>query len=152
MNKLEHKIPPPLVALIAAILIWGSSRFLPQFALGEAASVLAAVLFTLGGLISVLGVLSFRKAKTTVNPLLPDTASSLVTSGIYRFTRNPMYLGLSILLLGLCVLLSSAFGLLWLLVFVLYIHHFQILPEEQAMQKLFAEQFTEYRRSVRRWL
>lgn len=152
MNKLDHKIPPPLVALITALLMWGSSRFLPHVNLGGAATLLAAALFALGGVISVLGVLSFRKASTTVNPLAPDTASSLVTSGIYRFTRNPMYLGLSVVLLGLGLFLSSPWVLLWVPVFMAYIQRFQVLPEEQAMQKLFGESFTKYRQSVRRWL
>jgi protein-S-isoprenylcysteine O-methyltransferase Ste14 len=106
----------------------------------------------LGSLIALGGVLSFAKAKTTIDPTQPEKASHLVTSGMFVVTRNPMYLGMVFLCLGGVVYLKSPFSLLGVVAFVLYIQRFQIRPEEAAMRKLFGEQFIEYCVRTRRWL
>jgi protein-S-isoprenylcysteine O-methyltransferase Ste14 len=98
------------------------------------------------------GFVAFRHAKTTVNPLSPANSSSLVTSGIYRFTRNPMYVGLALVLLAWALFLSSPWSLLGPLVFVLYINRFQIVPEERILSGIFGEAYSAYRTKVRRWL
>ena len=95
---------------------------------------------------------SFRRARTTVNPLKPESASALVISGIYRHTRNPMYLGFAIILLGWCVLLGSAWAVLGVAGFVLYIGRFQIRPEERALRELFGAEFDAFCSRVRRWV
>jgi protein-S-isoprenylcysteine O-methyltransferase Ste14 len=110
------------------------------------------MLATAGACISLMAVISFRRARTTVNPLRPGTASTLVTGGIYRHTRNPMYLGLSIILLGWAVYLANAPALLLLPGFVLYIYRFQIVPEERTLAALFGAEYQAYRTRVRRWL
>ncbi|WP_210307157.1 methyltransferase family protein [Paenochrobactrum gallinarii] len=96
-----------------------------------------------------------RRPSTTsspINPLRPETTSALVTTGIYRYSRNPMYVGFALFLLAFAVLLSSPGALLGVLGFVLYIDRFQILPEEQALNVLFGADFTNYCTQVRRWL
>ena len=90
---------------------------------------------------AVSGGISFHQAKTTVNPLKPETASSLVTSSVYSYTRNPMYLGLAIILLAWTLYLGAAGGLLGVVGFLAYIQRFQIIPEERAMAQLFGDQF-----------
>jgi protein-S-isoprenylcysteine O-methyltransferase Ste14 len=95
---------------------------------------------------------AFRRAQTTITPLKPETASSLVSTGIYGFTRNPMYLGLLTVLIGWAVYLAAPFALFGPLFFWLYIGRFQIVPEERALSALFGDRFTQYTAKVRRWL
>lgn len=97
-------------------------------------------------------MLSFRKARTTVNPLKPETASALVSSGVYRYTRNPMYLGFAIVLIAWSIFLAWPPALLGVLGFVMYMNIFQIGPEERALASLFGREFTQYCSQVRRWL
>lgn len=98
------------------------------------------------------GVLSFRRMETTVNPLTPEATTTMVTSGIYRFSRNPMYLGFLFVLVGWAIHLSNLLGFAFLPLFVWYMNRFQILPEERALASKFYEVFTAYKRSVRRWI
>ena len=153
MSKLELKVPPPAVALLVAIAMWlaayGSGA--PAFALPGRRAITIA-LAVLGIAISVAGVVSFRRARTTVNPTRPDAASSLVVTGIYRLTRNPMYLGLLLVLAGWAIYLSNAVTFVGPLLFLLYINRFQIVPEERALAARFGLAFDDYRRRTRRWI
>ena len=106
----------------------------------------------IGLFVMLAGVLSFRRMKTTVNPLQPGAATALVTGGVYRYTRNPMYLGMLLLLIGWAVYLSSPIALIGVLVFWFYISRFQIRPEERALAKLFGDGFSDYASRVRPWL
>jgi protein-S-isoprenylcysteine O-methyltransferase Ste14 len=121
---------------------------MPKFARLAGTATLAVV----GVVIALGGVVSFRRAKTTVNPLKPETSASLVTSGVYSFTRNPMYLGMAMVLLAWSVFLSSAWSLVGPLLFASYITRFQIIPEERVLDKLFGASFAEYKKRVRRWI
>jgi protein-S-isoprenylcysteine O-methyltransferase Ste14 len=113
----------------------------------------AAAAIALAGIaFSAAGVLAFRRARTTVNPTRPEEATQLVRSGVYRITRNPMYVGLACLLVAWAVFLSSPWALLGPLAFVLYIGRFQIAPEERALAKLFGSDYSAYQAEVRRWL
>ena len=115
--------------------------------------VVAAIAIALAGIaFSIAGVAALRRAKTTPNPLKPRTTSSLVTSGVYRFTRNPMYVGLALGLLGWAVFLSSAWSLLGPLVFILYMTRFQIVPEERALSGIFGAAYSDFQARVCRWL
>ena len=153
MKNLELKIPPPAVALLLAIAMWlaASASGALAFTLpGRLAIAIAAA--ALGVAISVAGVVSFRRAKTTVNPTKPGAASSLVATGIYRLTRNPMYLGLLLVLAGWAIYLSNAVTFVGPLLFLLYINRFQIVPEERALAARFGLAFDDYRRRTRRWI
>ncbi|MFC5698794.1 methyltransferase family protein [Pseudomonas sp. GCM10022186] len=153
MNWLEHRIPPPLVAILFGILMWLLSLLTPTI---DAAAVwrtgASLALLLVGVAVCLSGVLSFHRAATTVNPLKPDTATALVSAGIYRYTRNPMYLGFAIVLVAWSIYLASPIALLGVAGFVLYMNRFQIGPEEQALAGLFGEAFSAYRIRVRRWL
>jgi protein-S-isoprenylcysteine O-methyltransferase Ste14 len=115
-------------------------------------SVGAGAIAVCGGALSAAGYIAFRRAQTTINPLRPANASSLVTSGIYRFSRNPMYLGLLLVLIGWALRLSSLPALAGPLIFLLYIRRFQIAPEEEALAARFGKAYSEYTARVRRWL
>ncbi len=156
MNALENKIPPPIVTLSCAIAMWFISKPNGQITSLDSTPLLqifiGALLFFIGCLYIIAGFMAFRSEKTTVNPLRPETASSLVISGIYRNTRNPMYLGLLFYLLGWGSYLGSIPSLLFIGFFVLFMNRFQIKPEERAMESLFGKEYLEYKSSVRRWL
>ena len=153
MRALELKVPPPIVALVMAIAMWflsrlpASSETLPVVRL-----LLAVGLAAVGAVISLSGVLAFRRAKTTVNPLKPESSSSLVIAGVYKLTRNPMYVGMLFLLLALAAFLWSVWSLLGPLGFVAYMGRFQIAPEERVLAGLFGTEYAEYKARVRRWL
>jgi protein-S-isoprenylcysteine O-methyltransferase Ste14 len=152
-SGLALKVPPVAVGLIAAALMWIVSSAVPAFDFRfPAKSVFALGLALIGGLTCLAGVVSFRRAKTTVNPMKPDSTSSLVVSGIYRYTRNPMYLGFLLILLGWAAFLSNVLAFVFLPAFTLYMNRFQISPEERVLAAVFAQEYAEYRTSVRRWL
>ena len=113
---------------------------------------LAIVIALLGGAFSLTGMISFRRAKTTVNPMQPEKTSSLVSSGVYTVTRNPMYVGLLLVLVGWAVFLSSAVALAGPVAFFFYIGRFQIAPEERVLVQMFGPKYVEYKAKVRRWL
>jgi protein-S-isoprenylcysteine O-methyltransferase Ste14 len=153
MKSLELKIPPPAIALLAACAMWLVSRSAPLPGVPDDIAILAAGTLALAGVaIALAGVITFRQASTTVHPGKPQETSALVTSGVYRMSRNPMYLGLLLVLLGLAVLLSSAWSLAGPVAFVLYISRFQILPEERVLLAKFGEAYAGYKSRVRRWL
>ena len=153
MHALELKIPPPIVALLIAAAMWGVALATPGTALPAKFRLVATIAIALGGVsMAIAGVAAFRRAKTTLHPLQPETTSSLVTSGVYRFTRNPMYVGLALVLLAWAVFLSSAWSLLGPLVFILYMTRFQIMPEERVLSGIFGAPYFEYQAKVRRWL
>ncbi len=153
MNALELKIPPVALALLVGAAMWGVAVWVPGLAgpLPRLPAV-ALLLVLAGALVALLGVASFRRAKTTVNPTTPGAASALVDSGIYRYSRNPMYLGLLLVLAGWGLWLAHALALLGLPAFVVYMNRFQIAPEERALTAVFGDAFAAYRHKVRRWI
>ena len=153
MRSLELKIPPPWVALAIAAAMWGFAPMAARIEIPIALRIGVGLVAALTGFgIAISGVIAFRRAHTTVSPLKPETASRLVTSGLYRFTRNPMYLGLCLVLTGWAFFLSSALMLLGPLAFIVYITRFQIVPEERMLSMLFREAFADYQAKVRRWI
>ena len=153
LKFVELKVPPPLVALFMAGLSWLAAWAAPtlRFVLPHRNGIVLA-LFVAAVCVSVLGVASFRRARTTLNPLRPENASVLVMSGIYRYTRNPMYLGLLLALLAWAIFLSNALAFVFLPAFILYMNRFQIAPEERVLVSMFGQEFTAYLSKVRRWL
>lgn len=153
MSFLNNRVPPPVVALLMAALMW----WLSDAAMAGVAwpswvrwMALPALVIGLG--FDLAGLYEFWRLKTTVNPLSPERASQLVTRGVYRITRNPMYVGLAWSLLAWALYLPNPLTLLGPVAFVAYITRFQIQPEEQVLLRLFGEPYAHYMTSVRRWL
>lgn len=152
MRFLEHRIPPPVIALVLAAFMWGVSGYRPVLGLASGLRLPLAIVIALAGVaFDLLGLLAFRRSRTTINPLRPDRASALVTHGIYRITRNPMYVGLALLLLAWALYLDAAWALVGPVLFVAAITRFQIVPEERILRARFPE-FDAYAARVRRWL
>ena len=154
MKSLELKVPPPIVAILIGAAMWGLS-YVPPVADVPTYIRIAAGLVTAtpGAIFALAGSTRIRRANTTINPMRPENASLLVTTGIFALTRNPMYVGLLFVVVGWAVFLSA----LWALLlgpagFVLYLTRFQIRPEERALSRLFGAQYSAYRSRVRRWL
>ncbi len=118
----------------------------------QGSSVLSFVLILLGFGVLILAARSFKEHSTTINPIKIETASSLVVSGIFNYSRNPMYLGMALILIGLSLKFNPIGGLIFTALFIVFITNFQIKPEEKAMQKIFGEKFINYKNKVRRWL
>lgn len=153
MRTLELKIPPLVVGVLIAACMWLVSWAQPALAFTFALHRIVAVSLGLAGVaIAGWAIVSFGRASTTINPMKPDASSSLVTSGIYAFTRNPMYLGLLVALVGWVLFLSNALAFLLLPAFVVYMNRFQIEPEERALTTLFGHEFVAYTSRVRRWI
>ena len=153
MKALEVRIPPVAVTLLFGAAMWGIAQFMPAYDPPHALTVIAAGLFLVGsGVIGIGGILAFRRAGTTVNPLQPKASSTLVIDGVYRYTRNPMYLALLMLLFAWGITLSNPYAMLAAWGFVPYMNRFQIVPEERAMIQRFGPQFLRYAARVRRWI
>lgn len=153
MPTLEHRIPPLVVVAVVAAGMWSTAGLGPRLNLGPGLTRWLVVgLAAAGAVFVLLGVGAFRASRTTVNPLQPARASTLVTGGVYRVTRNPMYVGMALLLAAWAVRLSAVLPFAGLVVFVTFMTRFQILPEERALQGLFGDQFSTYAARVRRWL
>jgi len=151
MNWLERKIPPLLLLFGCAALMWQLAQWLPTPG-WTAGNPWSGLLVLAGALVSVSGVLTFRLARTTANPIQLDRSSSLVQHGIYRLSRNPMYLGFVFALTGFAWWLGSLSACVGILVLVVWLNRFQITPEERALQQIFGEPYLQYCQRVRRWL
>jgi protein-S-isoprenylcysteine O-methyltransferase Ste14 len=153
MRILDLKVPPLAVGALLAALMWLVSRLIPGFNfVFPGREFLALTLAIAGAMIIVLGVASFRRAKTTINPMKPELSSSLVISGIYKLSRNPMYLGFLLVVVGWAVFLSNALAFVFVAAFIFYMNRFQIEPEEKTLAGKFGQEFLDYKSRVRRWL
>jgi protein-S-isoprenylcysteine O-methyltransferase Ste14 len=153
MNSLELKIPPPAIAALVAAAMWALSRVTPSLQVPPVVRLFSTLVVALAGVaFSVAGVIAFRRANTTINPTKPKLTSSLVISGIYAVSRNPMYVGLLLGLVPWAIYMSSIWALLGPVAYFLYIGRFQIAPEERALTDLFGAEYTVYMSKVRRWL
>lgn len=152
MPTLELRIPPLALVLLCAAAMAAIACTVPASVDIPGRWAIAGAFVLMGAAVALAGVMAFRRNQTTVNPLTPEQSSTLVAVGIYRFSRNPMYLGFLLALLGWGVYLGNWAAALWLPVFVAYMNRFQIQPEERALTRLFGPQFEDYARSVRRWL
>lgn len=153
MQWLELKIPPLLVWLVFAAAMLGVAYAAPGLSFTLAgSSAFALALVALGVVVAFAGVIAFRHKRTTVNPFTPSASSSVVSGGVYRLSRNPMYLGFLLALAGGAVYLSNAAAALLLPAFVAYMSNYQIKPEERALLTKFGPEFAEYMSRVRRWV
>ena len=151
-RSLQLKVPPVALVLLAGLVMWalpplaGTAFFQPY------QPWLSGALFLLGAAVCLAGVLAFRIARTTVDPMHPSAASSLVQGGIYRLTRNPMYLGFLLMLVGWALHVATLSALIVLPAFAMYMTVFQIQPEERALRARFGPTFDAYMARVRRWI
>jgi len=152
VKTLELKIPPAVVFLFCIGLLWLIDSYLPPLFDLSVSKWIIRPLLALGVLTGITGVIQFAVKSTSVNPHKPEHASFLITSGVYRLSRNPMYLGMLFILLAAVLKFGHPIGFIVLPLYVLYMNRFQIIPEEEAMEKKFGEEYRKYRRNVRRWL
>ena len=151
MIDIKTKFPPPLVALTFGFLINYTKNIFPKIEVKN--EFIFGSFMIISGLIIILSAtILFKKYQTTITPLNPSNATKLITDGIYKFSRNPMYLGLLFVLLGISIILNPTGGFFLIPLFILYLNFFQIIPEENAMVDLFKDEFLEYKKSVRRWI
>ena len=148
---MHNKIPPVIVTALCGLAIYLSRSFFPTYH-HTAVDIVGAVLFLLGTATMGAAVLSFKKHQTTVNPLHPEKSSSLVISGMFKYSRNPMYLGLLLMLLSATLKFNLVGGAFVVWMFVIFITKFQILPEEVAMETHFGQAFVDYKTTTRRWV
>ena len=148
---MKTKIPPPIVTLVSALLIFFSKELFPNYAF-DYQSMLSIVIFISGLIILISAVSLFKKKETTVNPMSPEKATSLVVDGVFKYTRNPMYLGMSVVLLSISIQFNLIGGLLIVSLFVAYITVFQIIPEEEAMEENFGQDYLLFKKNTRRWI
>ncbi|HBT76553.1 MAG TPA: isoprenylcysteine carboxyl methyltransferase [Planctomycetaceae bacterium] len=152
MQFLELKIPPPILALLTIALMLGlwCCRLCP---LANPWAIPMVALFAVVGIaFGFPSMVRFRKAGTTIKPTHPERATRLVVSGMYHFSRNPMYLGATLILLGIGIFLDDGLALLSVPLFAVYLNYFQIIPEERALEELFGDEYRDYKKRARRWI
>jgi len=153
MNALALKVPPVAQVIITAAAMYGVSKMVPALTFSlNGSTALAVGLGVMGLSLGIMGVTQFRIAQTTPNPQALEKVSSLVTSGVYQYSRNPMYVGLVLILLGWAFYLSHFLAFVLLPIFILYITRFQIQPEERMMAQKFGKTYQDYLNKVRRWI
>jgi protein-S-isoprenylcysteine O-methyltransferase Ste14 len=148
---MQNKIPPPIVTLFFGLCIYFSRDYFFSYEY-KFLDILSYTFFLIGLWILISAVDSFKKQSTTVNPIKIENASSLVTSGVFEYSRNPMYLGMALILLGLAFMFNVIGGIIFTILFTIFITKFQIRPEEEVMQRLFGEDFLKYKKNVRMWV
>ncbi len=154
-HALELKIPPLLALAIFVAIVIGIASLAPlrSFNVSFTGRYLASALLAIAGAATaVAGVIEFRRSKTTVNPLTPQAATTVVASGIFTYSRNPMYVGMALVLLAVVVLSGSVVALVCVPAFCAYLTQFQIKPEERMLEQVFGTRYAVYMTEVRRWL
>ncbi len=150
---MKLKIPPVVIFFISLGLSFGGYYAFPGLTYSfDYQTLLSRLFLAMGVLTAFSGIIAFRLKGTTVDPTNPDKASRLVTGGIYRYTRNPMYVGMALVLIGGIIRIGSPVSISGIFFFVWYLTAFQIKPEEEALFKLFGKEYEEYCSRVRRWL
>lgn len=149
---MELKIPPVAVFLLCALLMFLLHSLNILIFTFKGAVFTAVVFGVLGAVVVALALRLFRKADTTVDPMHPGKSSSLISSGIYRYTRNPMYLAMFLILVGVFFYFGSWLNIAVLLFFIRFMTQYQIKPEEKMLSKIYGDTYVEYCKNVRRWL
>jgi len=152
LAALELRIPPPLLTLVSALVMWAGAHDKPPLLRPIWVTPVAAGLLAAGVIIIATAILTLRRARTTVSPTRPDKSRALVTTGVFAVTRNPIYLGATLILLAYATYLWLPQSFVAVPVFAAWIHHFQILPEERALRQLFGDRLDDYMRQTRRWV
>lgn len=149
---MKLKVPPVLVMFIFGVSMFLLATYLPIGHFDFFGRALLMYVLLSGALgIGLISLYQFYQRKTTISPLTPEKVSYLVTGGIYKYTRNPMYLALLLLLLAWGLYLGNAFNMLVAAGFVSYMNRFQIIPEEMVLTNRFGKDYQKYLIQVRRW-
>jgi protein-S-isoprenylcysteine O-methyltransferase Ste14 len=153
MKALELKIPPPIYALSIALLMWLLNKYIPVVHFIESPwNRVGLSIVIAAGLFDLWSLFLFFKKRTTPNPMKPENTTGLVITGLYKISRNPMYVGLLIMLFGFAIWLGSLTPFLVLPLFYIVITAMQIKPEERFLLKKFGKEYQTYKDSVKRWL
>lgn len=146
-------LPPPLMVALCIGAMWALVDRIPSLGMSISGQGLIGTFLVAAGLgVNINAMIAFAKADTTINPLTPDKTSTLVSDGLFSQTRNPIYLAMTMILLGVCVLFGNLINLAVVAFFVWYITNYQIIPEEEALKKVFGKQYEDYCKKVRRWI
>ena len=145
------KIYPPVYFLIFALLMLLSDLWFPLISC-EPSPYLATFFLVLGLAIDLIALNTIFRLKTTFNPFKIEQTSTLATTGLYKYSRNPMYLGSLLILIAWFFCLGSFSPIIWLIVYIWWLTKVQILREEQLLLEIFGDQYTDYQQSVSRWL
>ena len=152
MQRLTLLVPPVILVIIFATMMWIITKSIPFFSVSHIHYAIPLFMVITGIFLILMSSVAFLGQKTTLNPMKPESASVLIKTGLYQYSRNPIYLGLATILLGWGLYLNNIMALLLITVFVYYMNRFQIKPEEKALRQIFGVQFEEYKNRVRRWL
>ncbi len=155
--NLELKIIPVVQVLICLVLIWLIDSISPEFRYTfsnnpNLSNYLCIVIVTISVVIASKAIIDFKNSATTVNPTTPEQSTTVVDTGIYAYSRNPMYLAMLLALVACACWFENLLGFVVLPLFIAYISKYQIIPEERALAELFGENYLQYKTKVRRWL
>ena len=148
---MNNKIPPPIIALVCALGILFSKPFFREYSNVNNSSI-SILFFLIGIACFFFAIKLFKKHNTTISPLKPEKATSLIVSGIYMYSRNPMYLGMLFILISISIKFNIIGGIISISTFIIYITKFQIIPEEEQLKRIFGEKFLNYKKKTRMWL
>ena len=148
---MNNKIPPPIIALVCALGILFSKPFFREYSNVNNSSI-SILFFLIGIACFFFAIKLFNKHNTTISPLKPEKATSLIVSGIYMYSRNPMYLGMLFILISISIRFYIICGIISISTFIIYITKFQIIPEEEQLKRIFGEKFLNYKKKTRMWL
>lgn len=151
--NLELKIPPAAVMLFFMVLMYFISSVFPSLNIDFMFQMFLSIETAVSGFVLIVAAsYVFNEKGTSINPMKPESASSLVTNGIYKFTRNPMYLGIAVILFAWLIFLGNVLNIVNIILFILYMNRYQIIPEERALEKKFGDDYLSYKTKVKRWL
>lgn len=151
---MELRIPPPIQTLFWGFLMWVLDDLITiELGFPETLKLIACfLLIAAASVFLVSALIGFVKQKTTVTPLNPQKSSSIVKTGVYAYSRNPMYLGMGLLLFAWFIWLENPINIILMFAFTGYMTRFQIIPEERILEEKFGEPYTSYCEQVRRWI
>ena len=148
---MKTKIPPPIIALVMIAIIYLSSLIIEPITFGYQ-TVISILVVVIGLSCAIPSFRLFAKHKTTIRPFTPSETTALVTDGMYRYSRNPMYLGLVLLTIAATIFFGTWLGVVIVVAFIFLLNLLQILPEEEALLDIFGKEYVEYQKKVRRWI
>ena len=143
-------IPPPIVTIVFLFVIF-FTKDLFRFSVTLPSSLGFIIIFA-GLMVIFIAARQFKEANTTINPIKPENASVLVSKGIFSYSRNPMYLGMLLIIIGFSIIHNFLAIIVIMPIWIIYMTYFQIIPEEEAMEIVFKEDFLNYCKKTRRWI